>query len=130
MYISLLIGKLGETSRLLTQRYRLDQIKVFTNRCPKSDERILFISCQHQQLMKDCLKEIYMLIESKSQSISIQLYNPANLTENDIKKILLTNADYGGFLEPKNSILNNDNDDADDNEIWNKSVSMQNVLIE
>ena len=71
-----------------------------------------------------------MLIESKSQSISIQLYNPANLTENDIKKILLTNADYGGFLEPKNSILNNDNDDADDNEIWNKSVSMQNVLIE
>jgi hypothetical protein len=101
--ISFIIGKLGETSRLLIKRFELDQMKVFINLCPKSDERILLINGKQRNLIRDCIEEIYYNIEEKNKNQpinqAIQLYNPANLSTDDINKIMLTNVDYGGFIE-------------------------------
>jgi len=97
------MGKLGETSRLLAKRFQLDQIKVFTNLCPKSDERILLINGKYRDCIRDCIEEIYFNIEEKNKNEfthqDIQLYNPANLLIDDINKIMITNVDYGGFMQ-------------------------------
>lgn len=104
--ISFIMGKLGETSRLLTKRFQLDQIKVFTNLCPKSDERILLIIGQQRNLIKDCIEEIYFNLEEKNrnnlENSNIRFYNPANLLTDDIDKIMKTNIDYGGFIGQRN----------------------------
>jgi hypothetical protein len=101
--ISFIIGKLGETSRLLAKRFQLDQIKVFVNLCPKSDERILLINGKQRDLIRDCIEEIYYNIEEKNKmdftNENIQFYNPANLSIDDINKIMITNVDYGGYLQ-------------------------------
>lgn len=98
--ISFMMGKLGETSRLLAKRFQLDQIKVFTNLCPKSDERVLLITGQQRDLIKNCIEEIYFNLEEKnrnnSKNVTIQYYNPSNLSIDDILK---TNLDYGGFIQ-------------------------------
>jgi hypothetical protein len=98
--ISFVMGKLGETSRLLAKRFQLDQIKVFTNSCPKSDERILLISGKQRDSIRDCTGEIYYNIEERNNQNkqNIQFYNPASLSNDDINKIMITNVDYGGFI--------------------------------
>ena len=83
--ISFIMGKLGETSRLLTKRFQLDQIRVFPNSCPKSDERILLLSGKRRELVRKCIEEIYSNIEERNQqneSIkqTIHFYNPASLS--------------------------------------------------
>jgi len=108
--ISFIIGKLGETSRLLAKRFQLDQIKVFVNLCPKSDERILLINGKQRDLIRDCIEEIYYNIEEKNKknftNENIQFYNPANLSSDDINKIVITNVDYGGYIRTPTRSLN------------------------
>jgi hypothetical protein len=95
------MGKLGETSRVLAKRYQLDQIKVFTNSCPKSNERILLIHGKRRDLIRNCIDEIYFNIEeiTKNEFLkqNIQFYNPASLSIDEIDKIMITNEDYGGY---------------------------------
>jgi hypothetical protein len=105
--ISFVMGKLGETSRLLAKRFQLDQIKVFTNSCPKSDERILLINGKRRELIRDSIGEIYYNIEERNHQNqiikqNIQFYNPASLSNDEINKIMITDVDYGGFIRSFN----------------------------
>ncbi|CAF4093582.1 unnamed protein product [Rotaria magnacalcarata] len=108
--VSYLTNKLNETSRSLIDRFKLDQINFFPCSCPKSDERILLISGTRRDYIKDCIQEIYFNIEKYNENEDIKqdinLYNPTNLTNDDINEIILSNMDYGGFIRNRNKAVN------------------------
>ncbi|CAF3897005.1 unnamed protein product [Rotaria sordida] len=138
--ILFLMNKLNEISYSLIKRFQLDEIKIFSNLCPKSDEKILLIKGKQRNLMKDCIKEIYFNIEenNKNQYIkqNIKLYNPANLSKDDINEIILSNLDYGGFISNQTRLTtahhsqmhitedeesDDDDDEDDDDELWDEN---------
>ncbi|CAF1509000.1 unnamed protein product [Adineta ricciae] len=91
IYCGAIIGKGGQHIKELRQSYNLD-IKVFSQCCPMSHERII---CLHGKLddIIECLKNIYNLISTSSQqprgSPLIQ-YDPHNF---DVYAV----NEYGGF---------------------------------
>ena len=104
--ISFIMGKLGETSRLLIKRFQLDKIKTFLSPCPKSDEKILLINGKRRNLIKECIEEIYFNIEEQNKKEfnkqNIRFYNPGSLSTKDIEEIITSNIDYGGFIQNRN----------------------------
>jgi len=120
--ISFIMGKSDETLNYLANRFQLDEIKIFPDFCPKSNEKILLINGKQRDLIQDCIEEIYYNIEENNKNENskpnIKLYNPDNLSTKDINQI--TNMDYGGFIQDQNrSISSNDDDDLwDENDEW------------
>ncbi|CAM2712519.1 unnamed protein product [Rotaria socialis] len=130
--VSYLADKLNETSRSLTNRFQLDQINVFPCSCPKSDERILLIKGTRRDYIKDCIREIYFNIEKYNENEGIKqdinLYNPSNLTNDDINEIILSNMDYGGFIQNRNKSVNENQskidtteDEDSDDDLWDEN---------
>ncbi|CAF0885868.1 unnamed protein product [Rotaria sp. Silwood1] len=138
---SFLMDKLNEISCSLLKRFQLNQIKIFSNSCPKSDERILLINGKQRDLIKDCVEEIYFNIEENNKKQytkqNIKLYNPANLSNDDINEIILSNLDYGGFITKQTTLTSvhhsqmhvtedeesddDDDDDNDDDDLWDEN---------
>jgi len=103
--ISFIMGKSDETLNYLANRFQLDEIKIFPDFCPKSNEKILLINGKQRDLIQDCIEEIYYNIEenNKNGKSNIKLYNPGNLSAKDINQI--TNVDYGGFIQNQNAAI-------------------------
>jgi hypothetical protein len=102
------MGKSDETLNYLANRFQLDEIKIFPDFCPKSNEKILLINGKQRDLIQDCIEEIYYNIEENNKNENgkpnIKLYNPGNLSTKDINEI--TNVDYGGFIHNQNRSIN------------------------
>ena len=100
--LSSIVGKSGEALRQLQEHYQLHHLKVFTNPCPKSDERILLLHGKSRRLIRDCLKEIFATLEKQSQSTPIEptlrLYDPMNLSSKDVEEMQTSQREYGGFI--------------------------------
>ncbi|CAF0778092.1 unnamed protein product [Didymodactylos carnosus] len=101
IYIPYIIGKGGERSNYLKEKYQLNQIKIYSQSCPKSNERILSLSSQKDEYIICCLQEIYQNIleqyrqYSKEQIQSICLYNPQNYDRTMC-------SEYGGYEDDEN----------------------------
>ncbi|CAF1192635.1 unnamed protein product [Didymodactylos carnosus] len=91
------IGKLGQTSKTLQKRYKLETIQVFSECCPESDERVLVLRGPYENI-KNCLEEIYYNIEQSTIEIkTMKLYDPKMNDENCL-------TDYGGYIDIKKNI--------------------------
>jgi len=91
IYCGAIIGKGGQHVKELRQTYQLE-IKVFSQCCPLSHERIICLRGKIDDII-ECIKNIYQLMENSSQSIrASQLiqYDPHNFD------VYLAN-EYGGF---------------------------------
>lgn len=91
IYCGAIIGKGGQHVKELRQTYQLE-IKVFSQCCPLSHERIICLRGKIDDII-ECIKNIYQLMENSSQSIRVsQLikYDPHNFD------VYLVN-EYGGF---------------------------------
>ncbi|CAF1564862.1 unnamed protein product, partial [Didymodactylos carnosus] len=95
------IGKLGQTSKTLQKRYKLETIQVFSECCPESDERVLVLRGPYENI-KNCLEEIYYNIEQSTIEIkTMKLYDPKMNDENCL-------TDYGGYIDIKKNIQHSD----------------------
>ena len=91
---SVLVGQL----RHLQVQFQFDQMKVFPDPCPKSDERILLIQTKSRRFVRDGLKEIYSHLAKQSHKSSIRLYDPMNFSSKDIEEVQASHSEYGGFI--------------------------------
>ncbi|CAF3610369.1 unnamed protein product [Adineta steineri] len=129
--ISFILEQSNETLNYLEDSFQLNQIKIFPDFCPKSDEKILLINGKQHDLIIDCIEEIYYNIEEKNnRKQNIKLYNPSHLSTKDMDDIINKNLDYGGFIQ--NQIRTNysranlfehteSSDDDDDDDLWNEN---------
>lgn len=111
-YMSYLLDESNKTFPTLENSFKFGQIKPFLSLCPKSDERILLIQGIRHDLMRNCIEELYLKLEkctkNDDRKQAIKLYNPSNLTDDDINDIMMSNLDYGGFIQNQNKLIGKD----------------------
>ncbi|CAF0926539.1 unnamed protein product [Didymodactylos carnosus] len=88
-YAPFIIGKLGDRSRMLKDKYLLDTIKVYPSCCPRSTERVLYLHGSKSTIL-NCLDEIYYNINETPLKGLKMLYDPKNYDPKQANE-------YGGF---------------------------------
>ncbi|UJR10204.1 hypothetical protein I4U23_014419 [Adineta vaga] len=122
--LSLVMDTTDERFDYFRKRFQLDEMRIFPDFCPKSDEKILLFRGKRRDHLQDCIEEIFYNIEEKNEQISskqkIRLYNPASLSINDIVR---RDLNYGGFISNQNRNRSHETDDEEssDEDLWNEN---------
>lgn len=91
-YAPFIIGQLGSRAKLLKDKYQLTHIQIYPTCAPLSTERILLLSGTKQDLIYECLKEIYLNICQTPIQQATFFYSP------EFYDITLVD-DYGGYID-------------------------------
>jgi len=91
-YAPFIIGQLGSRAKLLKDKYQLTHIQIYPTCAPLSTERVLLLSGTKQDLIYECLKEIYLSICQTPIQQATFFYSP------EFYDVTLVD-DYGGYID-------------------------------